>query len=427
MNLFLQKTIVMKKIISIVLASVMFLFIQTSCTDSSEIDKLVDSQQEKSLSDKYVIGQDEAVTIALDAIGKFDGSHGKGRSVSKSKTVNQVIAYSSEHSRSANISLYIVDFKEGGFAVIPADSRATDVYALSDDGEFDLSNENFSYFMKMAEDYLKEEIDSVSSTESGISIAAEEPNPDFGPEIYAKIEYNGRECYWYSESTQTTPFYLLSTNWNQGEPYRRFCFTDNGENAVAGCVPIAMAQIMAYHKKPESFNGHTYYWNYLTQSSYVPTTSYWADNVAYLVHDIGVNLDVNYGVEGSGATTSNAYLTFKNFGYSASLKNYALNEIISFMDNSRPIYISGTGGNTNTDGSTENVAHAWVLDGYYKVTTVNTYYDVETLDIVYNSNTVNHYLHCNWGWGTGNCYCLSKKFTVYSYDFNNNFNLIYPL
>ena len=32
---------------------------------------------------------------------------------------------------------YVVNFNEGGYAVVPADGRATDVYALSDEGSFD--------------------------------------------------------------------------------------------------------------------------------------------------------------------------------------------------------------------------------------------------------------------------------------------------
>lgn len=404
-----------------------YVLVQTSCTEAYEIEQLTKSQQKTSLSHNYIIGQEEAATIALEAINKLNGSLNTSRNTTKMKTVGQIATYPVEHSRSAKASLYIVNFEEGGFAIIPSDTRATDVYALSDDGRFDLNNENASYFMNMAENYLYEEIDSVSSLESGISIAAEQPNPETGPEIYVKIEYNGRECYWYSETTQTTPFYLLSTNWHQGEPYRRFCFTEGGENAVAGCVPIAVAQIMAYHKRPDSFNGHVYNWNYLTQTSTISTTSYWADNVAYLVHDIGNDMGVDYGTDESSSNTFAANATFKNFGYSATKKNYVLNEIISFMDNSKPIYISGHGVYTKTDGSTKNVGHAWVLDGYYKETTVDTYYDVETLEVVYNSNTINYYLHCNWGWGASNCYCLSKIFTVNSYDFSDNLELIYPI
>ena len=50
---------------------------------------------------------------------------------------------------------YVVNFNEGGYAVVPADERATDVYALSDEGSFDPDAHNgVRLFMDMAENYL---------------------------------------------------------------------------------------------------------------------------------------------------------------------------------------------------------------------------------------------------------------------------------
>lgn len=402
-----------------------FMFVFVSCTDSYELEQVVELKQKQNIKSKFVVEIDEAIKIASQALKKLNGTLPESRTVSDYNTVKQILTYPSTQSRSAEANLYIINFEGGGFAIVPADDRATDVYALSNEGEFSLQNVNSAYFMNLAEICLKEEIDSVSSLDSGISIAAEQPVPGDGPEIYAKIEYNGRECYWYSETTQTVPFYLLATNWSQLEPYRHFCFTDSGENAVAGCVPIAMAQIMAYHQKPDAFNGHTYYWSYLAQNPTISTTSYWADNVAYLVHDIGVDVKAEYGVEETGAYDSDAVVTFRNFGYSAMLKEYLIGEIVSTLDNSNPIYISGLRTQTAANGTVEYKRHAWVLDGYYRETTVDRYYDVETLEMVYTNNTHNYYLHCNWGWGNGNCYCLSKVFTVGDRFYEHDLKLIY--
>lgn len=401
-----------------------FILLQTSCSDSFELEQTVEFKQENDLENNFSVGMNEAVIIASQALDRLNNSFVDSRNSSKSRTVKQVLTYPTSQSRVAETSLYIVNFEEGGFAIVSADERTTDVYALSNEGEFKLDNVNSAYFMNMITTCFNEEIDSISSQGTDVSIAAEQPAPE-GPEIYAKIEYEGRECYWYSETTQTTPFNLLVTNWSQGEPYRHFCFTESGENAVAGCVPIAMAQIMAYHKRPNSFNNHTYYWDYLTQSSTISTTSYWADNVAYLVHDIGVDANVDYGTEETGANNSNAVLTFRNFGYSATLKEYVLNDIISALDDSEPVYISGVRIETTTNGDTEPKGHAWVLDGYYEETTEDRYYDVETLEIVYNSINRKYYLHCNWGWGNSNCYCLSKVFTVGTRCYDRDFSLIY--
>ncbi|MBR4922172.1 MAG: C10 family peptidase [Bacteroidaceae bacterium] len=402
-----------------------FMFLFISCTDSSELEQFIELEQKKEFKSNHFVEIDEAVEIASQALNKLNGTLSESRNVSNFNIVKQIQTYPISPSRSTETSLYIINFEGGGFAIVPTDNRATDVYALSNEGEFNLNNINSSYFMNLAEMCLKEEIDSVSSLESGISIAAEQPVPGDGPEIYAKVEYNGRECYWYSETTQTRPFYLLATNWHQYDPYRHFCFTNNGENAPAGCTPIAMAQIMAYHQKPASFNDHTYYWDQLTQNPNIYPSSYWADNVAYLVHDIGVDVNAQYGVEETGAYDSDAVATFHHFGYSAILKDYIISEIVSTLDDSDPIYISGGRTQTTTNGVVEYKGHTWVLDGYYRETTVDRYYDVETMEIVYNNNTHKYYLHCNWGWGNNNCYCLSKIFAVNNKLYEHNLKLIY--
>ena len=397
-----------------------------SCNnDFHEIEKNENFKQEANPTNKYAIGIETAIKIASQALNDLNDPLVKSRSNSNYQTVKQVITYPVQQSRSSKSNLYIINFEGGGFAIVPADNRATDVYAMSDDGEFNLENEGSAYFMELAEAYLNEEINNASSNEPEISTTSLDPipPPDGGPEMYVIVEFNGKEYYWNSITTQTTPFYLLETNWHQGNPYRHFCFTNEGEDAVAGCVPIAMAQIMAYHKRPVSFNGHYYEWNFLTENPTISETSWLIDNVGYLVHDIGENVNVQYGVEESGAYNEDAVETFRNFGYSATLDGtYDFSEIKTSLDNSNPVYISGT---RTSNESTGHVSHAWVLDGYYIKTTVDEYYDIETLEKELTNTTYSHYLHCNWGWAINTSYCLSGIFTVGSYNYNHNFNLIY--
>ena len=43
---------------------------------------------------------------------------------------------------------------------------------------------------------------------------------------------------------------MLTTNWDQGSPYNGNCPTVNGTHTETGCVAVAMAQIMYYHRWP---------------------------------------------------------------------------------------------------------------------------------------------------------------------------------
>ena len=45
---------------------------------------------------------------------------------------------------------------------------------------------------------------------------------------------------------------LLTCHWDQGAPYNLQCPIDGEYNSVTGCVATAMAQVMYYHKWPQS-------------------------------------------------------------------------------------------------------------------------------------------------------------------------------
>ena len=44
--------------------------------------------------------------------------------------------------------------------------------------------------------------------------------------------------------------------WNQHAPYNRYCFTESGQQALAGCVAIAAAQALTV-LQPSNFPGIT--------------------------------------------------------------------------------------------------------------------------------------------------------------------------
>lgn len=54
---------------------------------------------------------------------------------------------------------------------------------------------------------------------------------------------------------------LMTTQWHQGEPYRRYCPEGDGGRTPVGCGPLAMAQVMRYHSWPPYGVGTVeYFW-----------------------------------------------------------------------------------------------------------------------------------------------------------------------
>ena len=207
---------------------------------------------------------------------------------------------------------------------------------------------------------------------------------------------------------------LLSTTWNQGCYYNALCPADAGgpcSHVYTGCVATALAQIMKYWNYPVTGTGSHSYTDptYGTQSANFGATTYnWGSMpnnvtsansaVATLMYHCGVSVDMEYGISGSAANTSDVpYALINYFGYqntatyvcrSSYSDNDWINLLKSELDQSRPVQYRGSG----PDGG-----HSFVCDGYDN----------------------NSYFHFNWGWGgSSDGYFAIGDLTPGSYDFN---------
>lgn len=208
------------------------------------------------------------------------------------------------------------------------------------------------------------------------------------------------------EYTTATPVVqpLLTTKWNQKEPYNSLCPGDNYHGICpTGCVATAMAQIMNYWEWPTTgqgehsyrndfrietvdFSKSNYEWNnMIDEYLYVKNSSVFivegwtkeqGDAVAKLMYDCGVATNMIYAYNGSSTTDHEVKVALtKHFKYDCQFyprDSYTtpqfINLITTELDNARPIFFSGTG---------EGGGHAFVADGYDS----------------------NKFLHINWGWG----------------------------
>ena len=303
------------------------------------------------------------------------------------------------------IATFYVFNTSDGFVIVAADGCETPIIAYSRESRFDPNNVP----MQM-EDYLQ---DFVTRIQYGIE------NQIVADEVTARqwefIKSTGRLSN--HKSTQTIAP-LLTEKWHQGCLYNNLCPTMSGpcEHAQAGCVAVAMGQIMHYWGYPTTgWGSHSYYNSNVTLSANFGNTTYqWSlmpdsltDNssdaeieaVATLLYHCGVAVEMRYSVNGSTANLNNALdAMMRYFDYARHPKlenknNYNDEEwkalLKNNLDQQRPILYSGNG----------SASHAFVCDGYDE----------------------NDLFHFNWGWGgSGDGYFAMGNLNPIGNQFSNS-------
>lgn len=280
-----------------------------------------------------------------------------------------------------------------GYVLVSGDDRMPAVIGYSDEGKFDADTipDNMREWLETYAEQVR-----YVQTHAGVRIQSSTDQTSIG-NVYPL---------------------LGNIKWNQSAPYNNMCptFSNNGttQRTVTGCVATAMAQVMYYHRWPETGTGsNTYTFNLnsdeqqpLTLSADFSQSRYdWANMlpsytgnetttqnnaVAKLMSDCGVAMDMGYGAS-SGAVTRIAMNRMpKHFRYDKSIKfimrdAYTLDKWLSIINgelsSNRPVIHTGA---SNQGG------HAFVVDGC-------------------NSNG---YYHVNWGWnGTSNGYFVLTDLT----------------
>ena len=271
---------------------------------------------------------------------------------------------------------FIFTFQSGGFVIVSADDAITPILGYSIDNNFDPNNmppaaiEWLNSYNKA----IKKIVDLKLSNKSTI------------------IEWNQIQNNIFSKEINTV-LPILTTLWDQGDPYNLLCPPPTGQHSVTGCVATAMAQILKKWNYPTTGTGsHTYiHPTYGSLTANFGTTNYdWVnminsgtgsvtqDNaVATLMFHCGVSVEMNYSPSASGAYSENvpsSLIDYFNYENTAEIKykssfsaNNWVNLLKTELDANRPVYYSG---NDGTSG------HAFVCDGY---------------------NASNQF-HFNWGW-----------------------------
>ena len=318
----------------------------------------------------------EASTVASAFMQAHNEAKGERREA-KGERIPVELVFTQYQIDNSTPAVFVFNSTEEEFVLVSAEDDARVVLGYSDEGTFDANNipENMQFWLQMYAD----EIDKAKGDEAIRREAVEDTYPTISP-------------------------ILGNTTWGQGEPFNNMCPTVNGEKTVTGCVATALSQIMYAHKYPTKGTGSRSYTTETRElqlsANFGATTYDWdnmlpyyntrynileANAVATLMYHVGVAVDMDYDVEGSGAVSSVALAAItEHFGYDNAIQvspkdfmkeEAVLQTIATDLQAGRPVYISGT--------TVNNEGHAFVCDGMKS----------------------DGYLHINWGWnGNANGY-----------------------
>ena len=385
--------------------------------DSANEEKVEKIDEFQTPGDKVVTAT-EALTRAEEILSRFQ-TRSTPRVV---KSCEYFVAKPATRSLADTIEVafHLINYEDNaGFAMVAADERATDIYAYSDEGELTPEilegHPGMSIFLDGAIDHYQAEVRGL--------IPSPEPWPEddpIGPVdptrpsdiIKLPMELlNGKFYFCKTEEVfistdPLTPFY-----WDQFYPYNHFCTP-----YVTGCGPTAMGKIMAYHRHPASFNGHTYNWDMITANERHTSLSDATMMISRLVCDIGQDQPrIEYRTSDDGGTStyfSENRETFLHFGYSCStVMDFSSSLVVNNIDNRKPVWVGGQ----ETLGSS---GHIWHIDAYQDNRIIKTYYETTPPYNVYHKNIYHSYSYrCVWGWDTlYYTYCLSNAFNGYARD-----------
>lgn len=372
-----------------------------------------DSGIAKSLS--FENGEEAAISAVNELVQLIDNNQRRGikRSIANSYYLETL----SDPYEGDILSkpVYVINFQDNaGFAIASADNSLPPVLCVTDTGHFYVGDA-----LPLGAIAMLSRLD-VSSDDNQRSEL--EPWNIYPPDsVY---------IFWTTISTGTIHGTQVGSRWGQKPKFNRQCPLFGNKRALAGCVPVAVGQIMYYYGKNVVYDGYSYNWSIL--HNVVDTLScpnYLAawTGVAKLIKTLGnaENLNATYGVNGTPSNDAYIPRTFENFGYTNGGTQTTYNfwglstEIVhnkpAIVVGYRKQYINSYAGGVVSQSDTLLIGHAWVVDQFVSALRHVTVYNRNTWEVLYSADVEQHFLHCNWGWnGSYNGFFVSGEFDITS-------------
>jgi hypothetical protein len=386
------------------------------------------------------------------------------------------VANRSVHARSAAIDeppvdVYVFDTENtgsgsSGYVIASNDLRLGVLLAIIENGSIEDEPELFTdiIFAGIANiiDYTVEEYNSISeeeiqkaledsasrgaatATTGGATYTDSNKDSQTGSGKWTTTDGKGLLHHYYPDEGNVTSagwewregyYSTIPVLWHQEAPYNYVVIRRKGgssiDDYVTGCGPTAVAQLMAFHRKPTkstyllnpysslTMNGYTYHWDDMIKgegSSSNPPTGGFKD-VAVLMYEIGRRAAADYKKkDGSKAALTSTgpigvLTALHAMGYKtpAAFTGYDFSTVKSSVKNNKPVIALGYSNPDKINGG-----HYWLIDGVRKM----TYKETVEKDGKYFTWTWQEtdWVRCNTGWGEPRtAWYISEIF-----DFRNN-------
>ena len=310
--------------------------------------------------------------------------------------------------------------EEAGYALLSNDRRIGEILAVLDDNsDFneDISDSPFMQFFCMnLENYVEQTSEIWNSLTDDDLIKARSSISD----IVSSKKYNYSIIgYNYGNISN-----LLTTKWDQSNPYNSAISSIKGAEYPTGCTATAMCQIMAFYEYPKICTGTiknelnknwgpasnwdgNYDWKIMKSMPKAKNLSSTGRMmVGSLMYQIAEELESNYGSNGTGVAIEKNAPYLRRLGYQCDeFASYSFDLAKKSIDNGCPVFIVGWSTKILKEHKFlwwhwETVerysdGHTWVIDGYYNMkctaTNRNDSTDIQTF--------TTDFVHCNIGWG----------------------------
>ena len=313
--------------------------------------------------------------------------------------------------RNQKAVIYHFNFKNQGFVSVSADDAAYPILAYDFQNHISTENVAINY-----QDWMNRRADEIAFIRKKNISPSNKTNNEW-------IRLKNVSLLQVFSGKSIDP--LIHAKWNQDAPYNALSPADAfgpGGHAYAGCVAVAMAQIIHYYRFPVHGSGsHSYYSNYgqLTANFAAATYDYNSMTnsmpmggnyeIAELLYHCAVAVDMGFSASGSGAYPAMTATSLKQyFGFQSTLalkyrNDYTfaqwVTKIVNNIDNKIPLFYAGY---SPSGGS----GHAFNLDGYQG----------------------SDFFHFNWGWGGAfNGYFYLSSLTPGSSNFSNGQQAIFDI
>lgn len=335
------------------------------------------------------------------------------------KSVREILPVIDENSETV---FYIINFEEGGFIILSADNRISPILAYSHSTSFRTNGEQYSSglvnWLANNKDYVKHIRG--KNEEQTIKMELQWENvviPDRNNSDMPLAIEPPTGCEDFYEEVEP----LLTTTWGQGCGFNdemptvtcssQPCIWNN--RAYAGCVPVAIAQVMKYYNHPTSYN-----WTNMPNSIGMSTT---ADFIRDIYDAIpGSKKSYDCDATGVNKNFNTAGLFTNNFNYSsASQADYNPSTVKQQLRWNRPVILGGGKDVGWWIFRFYDDGHMWVCDGFQDLFIWN-----EDCSMGWGYL----YFNMNWGWnGYEDGWYANYEFNPDEYSFNYQMKMVYNI